>query len=69
MCSWIYITQARSWGGSGGSDEPPPHSRKGPQNVLCIVHVGNDDLAQSGVYLRNVYEGSLVEPRLLPVQR
>ena len=41
-------------GGSGGGGGTPPHSRKGPQNLrtICIVHVGDDDLARSGVYVR-----------------
>ena len=44
-------------GGSRGSDEPPTLQKRSAKfvlPVLCIVlvHVGDDDLARSGVYVR-----------------
>ena len=41
-------------GGSGGLDEPPTLQKRSAKFAyyICIVHVGDDDLARSGVYVR-----------------
>ena len=41
-------------GVSGGSDEPPTLQKRSAKfaRYICIVHVGDDDLARSGVYVR-----------------
>ena len=40
--------------GFGGSDEPPTLQKRSTKFAyyICNVHVGDDDLARSGVYVR-----------------